>query len=321
MRTPELPPEPARRGKLRRTAAAVRSSLRRYPPEIVASLLRQGQPDPRPFRDLLAEIAPDRLAVSWLGHASVAAGLGRFTLVVDPVLSDRIGPRVGRRTIGLSRREPAPIDPESVRGVDAILITHAHFDHLDRPTLERLADPRTTVIVPRRCKRLVPGGFGRVVELLPGETCEVSGAAVRAIRPEHWGARTMFDRRRSMCAYEVRHPEASVLFTGDTALTDAFDRIGPIDLAVFGIGAYEPWEHMHATPEQVWRMFLSCGASLMLPVHDSTFELSDEPPGEPLRRLIAAAGPESWRILRERPGEVLVVPLSEDERSSETTKD
>lgn len=307
----ESPTEPDRpsRGPLRRAAAAAKSSLRRYPPALVASLKSPRGDAPRPLRDLLAELAPHGMAVCWLGHGSVVATLGELTVAVDPVLSDRIGLRVGRRTVGLARREPAPAPPEALRGVDAVLVTHAHFDHLDRPTLEAMADERTTVVVPTGCARLVPDGFGRVAELSPGRTLELGGAEIRAHAPRHWGARMWLDRRRGFCAYEVRHAEGSALFAGDTAETKVFDGIGGagLDLAVFGIGAYEPWEHMHATPEQAWRMFERTGARYMLPVHHSTFELSDEPMDEPMRRLLQAAGESAPRVIQEAAGEVVVI--------------
>lgn len=305
---PRPPRQPAQtRGPVRRAAAAVRSSLRRYPPELIASLSRTPDHPARPLRDLLAELAPHGLAACWLGHASVVATTAELTVVVDPVLSARIGPRLGTRTIGPARREPAPIDAGALRGVDAVLITHAHFDHLDRPTLERLADARTTVVVPARCAGLVPPGFGRVFELSPGAEIDLGRARLHALSPRHWGARAWVDRGRGFCAYELRHPEGSVLFAGDTADTRAFDDRRGLDLAVFGVGAYEPWEHMHATPEQVWRMFVASGARHLLPVHHSTFELSDEPIDEPMRRLRAAAGGEGERIIDEAPGEIAVL--------------
>lgn len=80
-----------------------------------------------------------------------------------------------------------------------------------------------------------------------------------------------------------------------------------LDLAVFGIGAYDPWEHMHATPEQVWRMFLASGARYLLPVHHSTFPLSDEPMEEPMKRLLQAAGDNRDRVIVPTPGEIDVV--------------
>lgn len=295
-------------GRLLRTTRAVRSGLRRYPPELVASILRRQPHTVGPLRDVLTELSPGGLAVCWLGHASVIVGAGKLTVAVDPVLSDRIGPRLARRTLGLSRRAPTPLSSDSIKGVDTILITHAHFDHLDRPTLQRLADQRTTVIVPPRCARLIPPGFGSVIEIAPGQTATLGPASVRAIQPRHWGARAFFDRRRGSCAYELHHPEGRILFAGDTAYTDAFDGMTGLDLAVFGIGAYEPWEHMHATPEQVWRMYSRLNARYILPVHHSTFRLSDEPEHEPMQRLIEASGAEGDRIIREAPGEIVIVP-------------
>ncbi|GAB4545373.1 MAG: MBL fold metallo-hydrolase [Phycisphaerales bacterium] len=313
------------RGRIHRTLAAALSSLRRYPPALVASFLEQETDTPRPLRDLLAELAPHGFAVCWLGHASVVVTLGDLTVVVDPVLSDRIGVRMGGRTYGLARRTPAPVTAGALLGVDAVLITHAHFDHLDRPTLAALADPRTTVVVPHRCARLVPDGFARVIELAHGHTLEIRGASIRSIKPRHWGARAWFDRRRGYCAYELKHSEGSVLFAGDTADTNVFDGLRGLDLGVFGIGAYEPWEHMHATPEQVWRMFVRSGARYLLPVHHSTFELSDEPMEEPLGRLFRAAGGAGDCVIREAVGEVCVIggaqpPHTEAERRHGTSR-
>jgi L-ascorbate metabolism protein UlaG (beta-lactamase superfamily) len=96
-----------------------------------------------------------------------------------------------------------------------------------------------------------------------------------------------------------------VLYAGDTAYTPVFERVARPDLAVFGIGAYDPWRHAHATPEEVWSMARAAGATEILPVHHSTFELSDEPADEPIRRLLAAAGGDKHRVLRASPGEVM----------------
>lgn len=295
------------RTRLVSAKAAVRSALRRYPSEILASLRRSDSGHARPLRDLLEELAPEGLAACWLGHASVVVETGGLSFVVDPVLSERIGPRIGKRTVGLSRRTPAPVAVESLKGVDAILITHAHFDHLDRPTLRAMVDARTTVFVPPKCKRLIPPGFREVVELAPGSEHSFRGAAIETTSPRHWGARTLFDRGRGSCAYTIRHNGLSVLFAGDTAETHSFDGMTGIDLAVFGIGAYDPWEHMHATPEQVWQMFNRMDARYLLPVHHSTFELSEEPLDEPVKRLMRVCGEDAQRVILEEQGEVIVL--------------
>lgn len=306
------------RGRFARSALALRSGLRRYPPELLASFTRKGilqnvgsAHNTAEVRDLLTELAPHGMALIWLGHASVVATLGELTMLVDPVLSDRIGPRILGRTWGLSRRAPAPVTHSALGHCDLLLLTHAHFDHLDRPTLRELVSEHTTVITPIRCARLVPRGFGRIVELAPDAVFEHKGATITALQPRHWGARMVLDRRRGSLAYTVRHPEGSILFAGDSAYTNSFseahDRIGPIDIACFGIGAYDPWEHMHATPEQVWRMFMALGARFLLPIHHSTFELSDEPLDEPVRRLLSIAGDDAPRVMNAALGEIVAM--------------
>jgi L-ascorbate metabolism protein UlaG (beta-lactamase superfamily) len=292
--------------RVRRTAKALRSGVRRYPRTILDAVFdtRAGHADPA--GDVLDRLADHALALSWIGHASVLARMGRTTIAVDPVLSDRIGLRVGRRVLGPARLQPSPVGPAALRSIDLVLLTHAHFDHLDRPTLAAMADDTTTVVAPPGCAKLVPPGFADVRTVAAGGAIDLGGVTVHAIEPRHWGARTVLDRHRRVNAYLAAGGGHTVLFAGDTAATAAFDKIAA-DVAVFGVGAYEPWEHMHATPEQVWRMFEHMDARYLLPVHHSTFELSDEPVEEPLARLKAAAGPATDRILDAAVGEVLAV--------------
>jgi L-ascorbate metabolism protein UlaG (beta-lactamase superfamily) len=102
-----------------------------------------------------------------------------------------------------------------------------------------------------------------------------------------------------------------VLFGGDTAYTDVLSRHrrrGPIDLAILPIGAYDPWVTSHASPEEAWRMFQALGAGYLLPIHHSTFRLSREPMDEPIRRLLAAAGPERHRVVITEVGQTWSLP-------------
>ena len=129
-----------------------------------------------------------------------------------------------------------------------------------------------------------------------------------AMRPRHWGARTIVDRWRGYNAYHLEAGGRSVLFAGDSAETAAFEAVREPTLSVFGIGAYDPWITSHASPEQVWRMFRSTGGAYLLPMHHSTFTLSREPVGEPLERLRSAAGQEAWRLVATGMGEVWAGP-------------
>jgi L-ascorbate metabolism protein UlaG (beta-lactamase superfamily) len=251
---------------------------------------------------VLPDLGAHDLAAAWIGHASTLLRMGGMTILTDPVLSHRIGMSVGGITLGLSRLIPAPWGPRQLSPVDLILISHAHFDHLDKPTLRRLVHPRTTVVTARRTASLIPDGFGRVIEMDWHDELRFGNMVLSAVRPAHWGARTAFDRRRGYNSYILRTDDHGVLFAGDTAYTEAFNSVKGMSLAIMGIGSYDPWEHAHATPEQAWSMFTGLGGEHLLPVHHSTFAMGDEPVGEPMQRLLAAAGGMRSRIITPEPG-------------------
>ncbi|MFN0012338.1 MAG: MBL fold metallo-hydrolase [Phycisphaerales bacterium] len=304
-------------------ARAVRSGLRRYPRELWATLRAPGAASEtkrrglqtglvKAWRKIEREPAASGAAVAWLGHCTVLIRLAGRTILTDPVLAERVGFKVGGRTIGLSRMCPSPVDAKHLPTIDLVLLSHAHFDHLDKPTLRQIASKETVVVTAAKTRRLVPPGFKRVIEIGWGDTAEIDGLRLTAIRPRHWGARAVWDHHRGYNAYVIEaavpegagpwqeagvqagpapRPAPRIFFAGDTAMTDRFAHLSehPIDLAVFGVGAYAPWEHAHATPEQVWAMFTQIGAARLLAVHHSTFDMGEEGPGEPMQRLHAAA--------------------------------
>lgn len=284
------------RAMLRRWHDALRSGLRRYPTELSKPPARA---TPRAESSASASLPGERNWAAWLGHASVLLDLDGRRVLVDPVLSDRIGVSLLGRTIGMERLAPPALRAHELPQVDLVLITHAHFDHLDRPTLAALARKQTHVITARNTARLIPRGFGSVREIDWQGSLEAGPLRVEALRPNHWGARTAWDRHRGFNSYLIRARHGpTVLAAGDSAMTDAFARVAPArpDLAILGIGAYDPWIHAHATPEQAWEMFLQSGARTMMPVHHSTFKLSDEPAEEPIQRLMRAAGSDQARV-------------------------
>ena len=318
----------------------LRSSLRRYPKVIADSVLRRAceratlPATPRAASPLAppalpAPDAPSPLGALWIGHATVLLRVSGLHVITDPVFSHRIGLRLGGYTIGPHRRQPPALLPPQLPPIDLVLLSHAHFDHLDTPSLAALASRRTHVFTARGISRLVPPGFGSVSELDWDEHADVPGVGqalraalgdrfdahtvpavrVRAVAPNHWGARTGYDRWRGCNAYVLESPPGSresrrVLFAGDTAFTDAFDQVREPDLAIFGIGAYDPWIHAHADPEQVWTMFRTGEGRALLPMHHSTFELSDEPAHEPLERLLRIAGAHERLVVAHRPGDL-----------------
>ena len=237
------------------------------------------------------------LAACWIGHATVLLRVQGITILTDPVLSNRIGVGLGLVTGGPRRLVAPALTAEELPKVDLILISHAHFDHLDRPTLARLPK-RTPVVTAHQTKDLVRDlGYRDVTELHWGDEVEFdNGLMVTAREVAHWGARTFYDMHRGFNAYLIESPGRRVLYGGDTAYFDGFRDIGRVDLAVFGIGGYDPYIAAHANPEQVWEMANHVKAQRILPMHHSTFRLGHEPVNEPIERLLAAAGKDAERV-------------------------
>jgi len=261
-------------------------------------VLDRVSPPPRPLHtpDLRDWQAHD-LAAAWIGHATVLLRVGSLTILTDPVLSPRIGVGLGLITGGPRRLVAPALSLRQFPAIDLILISHAHFDHLDRPTLQRL--PRTIPVItaPRTRDLIADIGFGHVTELRWGEQSRVADALVTACRVRHWGARTFYDDYRGFNAYLIESQGRRILYGGDTAYHDHFRDVGKVDLAILGISAYNPYIAAHATPEQALEMADHLRADFILPMHHSTFQLSHEPVHEPMERLLAAAGRLQDRII------------------------
>lgn len=253
---------------------------------------------PAPQRPEPHRWADHRLTLSWLGHATVLLNFFGTWIVTDPVLEPRIGLGRGRAKLGPRRLIAPALGPRELPALDLLLLSHAHMDHTDLGTL-RAIPPRVPAVVQTGNRDLVRR-FHRVEELAWGERAEVAGVEITSVEVRHWGARMVTDRHRGYGGYLLRRRGVTVLFAGDTAFTDSFARLGArtrVDLAILPIGAYDPWIANHASPEEAWHMFRALGATWVLPVHHSTFRLSREPVDEPVRRFLAAAGEERWRVL------------------------
>jgi len=270
--------------------------------------LDQFNPPPRARRkpDLTDWESRDFSAV-WLGHATVLLRLAGKTILTDPVLSHRIGVGFGVMTVGPRRFVASALKAEELPKLDLILISHAHFDHLDRPTLARLRKS-TPVITATKTRDLVRDlGFTNITELQWGECVRLGGISLTAGEVKHWGARTFHDTYRGYNGYVIEDNNRRVLYAGDTAYR-RFGDLGAIDLAIFGIGAYDPYIAAHATPEQVWQMFEQVRGRWLLPMHHSTFRLSHEPMEEPMQRMLRAAGHARDRVIIRRIGDQWTAP-------------
>ena len=251
----------------------------------------------------------DRLTVAWLGHATVLMNFHGSWVLTDPALERRIGLGRGLAKLGPKRLMKPALRPGELPALDLLLLSHAHMDHTDLGTLRRLS--ASTPVVVQNGNRDLVRRFGRVEELAWGEETEIDGLRIESTESRHWGARMITDTQRGYGGYLLQKEGRTVLFAGDTAYTDALTPLGQrgrIDLAILPIGAYDPWIANHASPEQAWAMFKALGAEYVLPVHHSTFRLSREPVDEPIKRFLAAAGNERWRVVATQVGATWFLP-------------
>jgi len=237
------------------------------------------------------------LAAVWIGHATLLLRIGGMTILTDPVFGNRIGLSAWLSTLGPRRFIAPALRIGQLPKVDLILSSHAHFDHLDRPTLAML-DKKTPIIMADRTRDLVWDlGFRNVTELRWGESTRLNGLAITAREVRHWGARTFIDTYRGYNAYLLESSAHRILYGGDTAYQELFKDLGHLNLAILGIGAYDPYIRAHASPEEVWTMANHARADVVIPMHHSTFRLSHEPMNEPMERILTAAGNEEERIV------------------------
>ncbi|MCL4401894.1 MAG: MBL fold metallo-hydrolase [Acidobacteria bacterium] len=254
---------------------------------------------------------PDRgLFAAWLGHATVLLKVDGTTILTDPVFSDRVGLNFGPFTLGLKRLVAPALRVRDLPKIDLVLVSHAHMDHWDIPSLRALESRGTSVIVASRTSDLLRvERYREVRELGWGERAQAGAVRVRAFQVNHWGARMRSDTYRGYNGYTIEVGRYRVLFAGDTAATRLFREVRgarPYDLAIMPVGAYNPWIHYHCTPEQAWQMASDAGADFVLPVHHQTFQLSREPLLEPIERLYQAAGRQPERVALERIGQEFV---------------
>jgi L-ascorbate metabolism protein UlaG (beta-lactamase superfamily) len=248
------------------------------------------------FKPDLSDWENRTLSAVWIGHATLLLRIGNMTILTDPVFGNRIGLGLGLTTLGPRRHIAPALRIGQLPKIDLILSSHAHFDHLDRPTLASL-DKKIPIIMAPHTRDLVWDlGFRNVTELRWGETARFNGLALTAREVRHWGARTFIDQYRGYNAYLLESAKHRILYGGDTAYQEFFKDIGPVNLAILGIGAYDPYIRMHASPEQVWTMANDARADVVVPMHHSTFRLSHEPMTEPIERLLTAAGKDAERI-------------------------
>ncbi|MBV9146552.1 MAG: MBL fold metallo-hydrolase [Acidobacteria bacterium] len=258
-------------------------------------LVRASAVTPRTGSTYKPQLAGEReLGLTFIGHSGFFVQIGGRNLVIDA--------NFARWLIVLKRQRRPGIRLRDLPPIDYVLVSHAHFDHLHRPSLRAIA--RLTrwrsgrapeIILPRNVGDVVARlGFSRIHELEWWQEFRHGNLSVVHTPSRHWGARMLRDFHRGFGGYVVRSGRHSLYHAGDTAYFDGFREIGrrlSPELALLPIGAYHPahYRNVHTSPEDALQGFLDLGSRCMVPMHYGTFRLSYEPMEEPLERLRAAA--------------------------------
>ncbi len=269
------------------------------------------KPNPKEWSD-------NEVTLAWIGHSTILINFFGKWIITDPVLKERIGLYFFGTSIGPSRLTPPALSFDEIPKPDLILLSHAHMDHMDYPTLCDFADK-----YPNQIDVITAYLTQDVIENLPwrslhvmdwNDNLDLHDINFTALEVEHFGWRYPWEKDRSRGymkdgrsynAYFLKRKNKSILFGGDTRKHNKLEIIKNenVDIALMPIGAYDPWIHNHCSPEQALEMAGNINAKYFIPMHTKTFQQSKEPFNEPIDRLLAASSKYSPKIGLEEIGQ------------------
>jgi L-ascorbate metabolism protein UlaG (beta-lactamase superfamily) len=284
-------------------------------------LYRQGQIREPQFEIPVIALAPSTLSAPaasglraiWFGHSSVLVEIEGVRLMTDPVLSDVVSPI----PIGPKRMHPPPLELADLSGIDAVLISHDHYDHLDMKTIQHLASQGTQFYV-----GLGVGAHLERWQVAPAQihemdwwqSLELKNVHIHCTPARHYSGRKRQDNSTLWASWVVKGAQHSFYFSGDTGYGEHFraihSRYGDTDLNLIKIGAYGTppgWLDIHMDPESAVRANQDLGGGILLPVHWATFNLSYHAWDEPILRTVRAAAAGAVQLVTPRIGEVVEV--------------
>ncbi len=260
---------------------------------------------------------PGGVRATWLGHSTVLLELDGFRVLTDPIWGERASPST---LAGPRRFHPPPVPLEALPPLDAVIISHDHYDHLDMPTIRALAKGGARFFVPlglgaHLLRWEVPPG--QVTELDWWEQAQVKeGLTLVATPSRHFSGRSLTDRNRTLWAsWVVKGGERRAWFSGDTGLTPQFAEIGqrhgPFDLVMLEVGAFHPsWGDIHLGPERALEAHALLGGGALLPIHWGTFNLAFHAWDDPAVELVRLARDRGVPVHTPKPGGT-VEPLAQ----------
>ena len=256
----------------------------------------------------LRQPPPAGLRAYWFGHASVLVEIDGVRIMTDPILSERASPF---QFLGPKRFHPPPLALEWLTGIDAVVISHDHYDHLDMATVQQLARNGTHFYVGMGIgAHLLRWGVAlpQIHEMAWWQHADAKGVRIYCTPARHYSGRRSMNNSTLWASWMIKGAHHSVYFSGDTGYAGHFaeirERLGAPDLALMKVGAYgDTWLSIHMDPESAVRAHRDLGAKTMLPVHWATFNLAYHAWEEPILRTLAAATTAGVAVVTPRIGE------------------
>ncbi|HEY8053448.1 MAG TPA: MBL fold metallo-hydrolase [Steroidobacteraceae bacterium] len=261
--------------------------------------------------DMWRKAPASGLRATWLGHSTVLIEIDGLRVLTDPVWGPRASPS---RIAGPKRFQPVPVPLRAMPPLDLVIVSHDHYDHLDYPTIAKLAGLNVPFVTSLGVgAHLESWGVRpeRIVELdwWESHTVPNTGLTVTAAPSQHFSGRTIRSRNTtSWSSFVMRSARHAVFFSGDTGLTSEYvvirERLGPFDLVMLEVGAWHPaWGDMHLGPEHALEAFTLLGSGVFLPVHWGTFSLAMHAWDQPAETLLELAPKMGAQIVMPRLGE------------------
>jgi L-ascorbate metabolism protein UlaG (beta-lactamase superfamily) len=282
----------------------------RVPTAPIATEARRGQDYSQP--------PASGLRTTWMGHSTVLVEIDGARILLDPIWSDRCSPV---SFLGPQRFFAPPLPLDEVPPIDAVLVSHDHYDHLDMPTVKALAARGTRFFVPLGIgAHLARWGVGsaRITDLDWNEDAAVTDSIrVTATEARHYSGRSVWQNQALWSSWVITGPRHRVYYSGDSGygphLAEIGTRYGPFDLALIKIGASDPtWKQIHMDPEEAVHAARDVRAAVMQGVHWATFNLAYHDWFEPAETAAARAAQDGVRLVLPRPGQ-FVEPASPPE--------
>lgn len=279
------------------------------------------EPREAPYKPDISSWSDRKISLCWIGHSTFFINFYGTKILTDPVFSNRIGLYALITNLGPKRIVAPAVRAEEIPQPDLILLSHAHFDHLDYPSLKYFSEKfphKITVITSYKTKDIFEElPFERIIELDWDESIDIESIKVKAIKVKHFGWRYPwendrskgFKNGRSYNSYILEKNGKKILFAGDTAYTDLYKPFGSenIDIAMMPIGAYNPWRFTHCNPEEALKMADDMNAKYFVPMHTRTFPHGREPFDEPIQWLKSSEKKYKTKVVLYEVGETFTL--------------